>query len=96
MAGIKWMGPGSFQWGTATGQGAMGTNEHRKFHLNMRKNFSAVRVPEPWHRLCREEVDSPSLEISKPTWTLSCTTCSREPPLGLGAGWSSRGAFQLL
>jgi len=36
---------------------------HRKFHLNMRKNFSPLRVMEPWHRLPREVVESLSLEI---------------------------------
>ena len=36
--------------------------EHRKFQLNMRKNFFPVRVPEQWHRLPREVVESPSLE----------------------------------
>ncbi|KFV79274.1 hypothetical protein N308_05028, partial [Struthio camelus australis] len=37
---------------------------HRKFHLNMRKNLT-VRVTEHWNRLPREVVESPSLEISK-------------------------------
>ena len=41
--------------------------EHRKFNLNMRKNFFPVRVPEQWHRLPREAVESPSLETSKTT-----------------------------
>ena len=36
--------------------------EHRKFQLNMRKDFFPVRVPEQWHRLPREVVESPSLE----------------------------------
>ncbi|GAB0185463.1 mitochondrial enolase superfamily member 1 [Grus japonensis] len=38
---------------------------HRKFHLNMRKVFLTLRVTEHWHRLPREAVESPSLEIFK-------------------------------
>ena len=38
---------------------------HRKFRLNMRKNFFPLRVMEPWNRLPREVVDSLSLEIFK-------------------------------
>ncbi|KFV86511.1 hypothetical protein N308_11175, partial [Struthio camelus australis] len=38
---------------------------HRKFHLHMRKKFFPVRVTEPWTRLPREVVESPSLEIFK-------------------------------
>ena len=39
--------------------------EHRKFHVNMQRNFFTVRVMEHWNRLPREVVDSPSLEIFK-------------------------------
>jgi len=39
--------------------------KHRKFHLNMRKNFFTLRVTEHWNRLPREAVESPSLEILK-------------------------------
>ena len=38
---------------------------HRKFRLNMRKNFFPLRVTEPWPRLPGEVVQSPSLEIFK-------------------------------
>jgi len=31
--------------------------------LFLRKNFFPLRVTEPWHRLPREAVESPSLEI---------------------------------
>ena len=39
--------------------------KHRKFPLNRRKNFFTLRVTEPWPRLPREAVESPSLEIFK-------------------------------
>jgi len=38
---------------------------HRKFRLKMRRNFFPLRVMEPWPRLPREAVESPSLEIFK-------------------------------
>jgi len=37
--------------------------KQRNLQLNMRKNFFPLRVMEPWHRLPREVVESPSLEI---------------------------------
>jgi len=39
--------------------------KHGKFRLNMRKNFFTLRMTEPWNRLPREVVESPSLEIFK-------------------------------
>jgi len=39
--------------------------KHRKFNLNLRKNFFTLRLTEHWNRLCREDVDSLSLEIFK-------------------------------
>ena len=37
--------------------------EERKLQLNPRKNFFPLRVTEPWNRLPRGAVESPSLEI---------------------------------
>jgi len=39
--------------------------KHRKFCLNVRKNFFPLRVMEHWNRLPREVMESPSLEIFK-------------------------------
>jgi len=39
--------------------------KHRKFQLNMRRNFFSLRVMEHWHRLLTGVVESPSLEIFK-------------------------------
>jgi len=40
-------------------------HKHRKFRLNTRKNFFTLRVTEPWHRMPRDAVESPSLEVFK-------------------------------
>jgi len=48
--------------------------KQRKFQLNRRKNFFSVRVMEPWPRLPREAVESPSLEIFQPR--LDVVLCS--------------------
>ena len=49
-----------WQWHVGCGNCCCGL-----FQLNMRKNFFPLRVTEPWPRLPREAVESPSLEIFK-------------------------------
>ena len=48
--------------------------EPGKLQLNPRKNFFPLRVTEPWPRLPREAVESPSLEIFQPC--LATVLCS--------------------
>ena len=63
--------------------------KQRKFQLKMRKNFFPLRVTEPWPRLPREAVESPSLEIFKTH--LDAVLCSL---LWVTLLWTHRGPFQ--
>jgi len=51
--------------------------KHRKFHLNVRKNFFTLRVTEHWNRLPRGAMNSVLWRYSKPSWMQSCAACSR-------------------
>ena len=50
--------------------------QHRKFHLNTRKNCFSLRMTEPWDRLPRGAVQSPSLGTFKTRLdTTLCNLC---------------------
>jgi len=56
----------------------------RRFPLNIRKCFFTVKVTEHWHRLPREVVEFPSLEVLKSH--LDMEAGSRWPCLSSGVG----------
>ncbi|KAK4828399.1 hypothetical protein QYF61_026153 [Mycteria americana] len=57
--------------------------KHRRFPLNTRKHFVTVRVTKHWHRLPREVVESPSLEIRRNHLDTVLVNLLVEPACGL-------------
>jgi len=51
--------------------------KHRKFRLNMRKNFFPLRVTEPWNRLRGRWWVLILWRYSRPSRTRSCVACCR-------------------
>ena len=60
--------------------------QHRKFHLNMRKNFFTLRVTEHWDRLPREVWVSFSGDIQNLPGHRSVQPALGEP--ALAGGWT--------
>ena len=85
--GVNRMGPNSFQWWPATGQGATGTNWSigsstwrwgRSFSLWGWRSTGTGCPGSLWSLLL--------WRYSKPAWTSSCATFSRPPWFGRGIG----------
>jgi len=51
--------------------------KHKKFQLNMRKNFFPLRVTEHWNRLPRRLWILLLWRYSKPAWTRSSAACCK-------------------
>ena len=84
--GVRRMGPSSFQWCPATGQGALGTNWGTGSSVWTwgRTSFWGWRstgtgCPGRWWSLVL-------WRYSRPTWTRSCVICCRQPCFGRGVG----------
>lgn len=71
--------------------------KHRELHMNMRKILFTVRVAEPWHRLPREAVESPSLKIFKTILDAFLRNLLKGSSFSRRLDWMiSRGPFQPL
>jgi len=86
--GVRRMGPSSFQWCPATGQGATGTNWSRgssSWTWGRTSFLWGWRSPGPgfpgrlWSLLL--------WRYSSPAWTRCCAACSGWPCFGRGLGW---------
>lgn len=56
----------------------------QEFVFKHKKKLSTPCVVKQWNRFSRESVESPFLEIFKPTWTWSSATCFSCPCFELG------------
>jgi len=96
--GVRRMGPDSFQWCSATGQGAMGTNWSIRSSI-----WTWGRTSSFWGWWSTGTGCPEGLWIlllwrySKPSWTRSCAACSGWPCFSKGVGLDDpRGPFQPL
>lgn len=66
---IRWSNAGETRFLLAVARGRPKGSGHklkeRKLHLNIERNSSVVTTTEHWHRLTKEVVESPSLQIFK-------------------------------
>jgi len=96
--GVRRMGPDSFQWCPATGQGAMGTNWSRGSSSWTRGRTSFLWGSRNSGTDCPGRLWSLLLwRYSRPAWTQSCAACSGWPCFGRGLDeMTHRGPFQPL
>jgi len=94
--GFKKMGPDSFQWCPATGQGATGTNWSTRNSIWTWGRTSSLW---PWQSTATGFPESLWIFLlwrySRPVWTRSFAACSRWLCFVPG-GWTHRGLFQPL
>jgi len=85
--GVRRMGPNSFQWCPATGQGAMGTNWSRGSSVWTWGRTSSLWGWQSTRTGCPGRLWSLLLwRYSRPTWTRSCAACFRWPCFSWGVG----------
>ena len=85
--GVRRMGPDSFQWCPATGQGAMGTNRSIGSSTWTWGRSSSLWGWQSPGTGCPGSLWSLLLcRYSRPAWTRSCAACRRWPCFGRGGG----------